>query len=164
VVGSLTESGSLCHSSLDGDVYYAAQMSTAVAIRRLQDVPTRREPHTLEMLDDMGREFAISGRGSNTLDAALLDWFTCGLFTGFRLGEYAQDAYNSEITSYKFNIRKEVQALCLHDVRFESAERGQFSAVAPQLRPDQTRRRDVRGPEWARASAHIAERMPTTDL
>jgi hypothetical protein len=26
------------------------------------------------------------------------------------------------------------------------------------LRPDQTRRRDVRGPEWARGSAHLAER------
>jgi hypothetical protein len=112
-----------------------AKISTTLSavydeLKRWEDVPNRREPYTLEMLDDMGREFANSGRGSNTLDAALLDWFTCGLFAGFRLGEYAQDAYNSEITSYKLNMRSEAQAFCLRDVRFESADRGQFSAVA----------------------------------
>jgi hypothetical protein len=67
--------------------------------KRWEDVPSRRETYTFEMLDDMGREFADSGRGSNTLDAALVDWFACGLFAGLHLGEYAQDAHKSEITS-----------------------------------------------------------------
>jgi hypothetical protein len=97
--------------------------------KRWEDVPNRREPYTLEMLDTMRTDFAASGRGPNTLEAALVDWFACGLFAGLRLGEWGQHAYQSEITSYKLNIRNEAQALCLCDVRFESASHGQCSAV-----------------------------------
>jgi hypothetical protein len=32
------------------------------------------------------------------------------------------------------------------------------------IRPDQTRRRDVRGPEWPLANAHTAERSIAADL
>jgi hypothetical protein len=97
--------------------------------KRWEDVPNRREPFTLEMLDAMKDDFAASGHGANTRTAALLDWFECGLFAGLRLGEWAQTAYRSEITSYQLNIRNEARALCMCDVRFESAQRGQYSAA-----------------------------------
>jgi hypothetical protein len=97
--------------------------------KRWEDVPNRREPYTLEMLDTMKNDFAASGQGPNTLAAALVDWFACGLFAGLRLGEWAQNAYKSEMTSYQLNIRNDAQALCLCDVRFASASRGHCSAV-----------------------------------
>jgi hypothetical protein len=96
--------------------------------KRWEDVPNRREPYTLEMLDALSSEFATSGQGSNTLEAARVDWFACGLFAGLRLGEWAQD-YRSDPASYKLSIRNETQALCIGDVRFESADRRQYSAV-----------------------------------
>jgi hypothetical protein len=98
--------------------------------KRWEDVPNRREPYTLEMLDTMQHEFAASGYGQNSLNAALVDWFTCGLFAGLRLGEWAQPSCQSTITSYKLNIRNEAQALCISDVRFESEHRVQYSAAA----------------------------------
>jgi hypothetical protein len=41
----------------------------------------------------------------------------------------AQNAYQSEILSYKLNIRNEAQALCLWAVLFENANRGLCSAI-----------------------------------
>jgi hypothetical protein len=107
-------------------------------LKRWEDVPNRREPFTLEMLDEMKREFVNCGLGSNTLSAALLDWFECGLFGGFRLSEWAQEATKSEMNSYQLNKRHEAQALCMCDVRFESAERGQYSAAAAAAATDTT--------------------------
>jgi hypothetical protein len=66
---------------------------------RWKDVPNRRQPYTLEMLDTMTNDFAASGRGPNTLATALVDWCACGLFAGFRLEEWTQNADQSEITS-----------------------------------------------------------------
>jgi hypothetical protein len=97
--------------------------------KRWEDVPDRREPFTLEMLDTMSDDLATSERGPNTMAAALVDWFTCGLFAGLRLGEWAQDANQSDITSYKLNKRNDAMALSLGDVRFEDANRRQCSAV-----------------------------------
>jgi hypothetical protein len=96
--------------------------------KRWEYVPNRREPFTLEMLDDLSSESAANACGPNARAAALVDWFTCALFAGFRLSEWAQDAYKSDI-AYKLNIRNDTQALCLGDVRFESADRCQHSAV-----------------------------------
>jgi hypothetical protein len=97
--------------------------------KRWENVPNRREPYTLEMLDDFSGELAASGQGSNTLHAALVDWFTCGIFAGLRLSEWAQDAHKSDITSYKLSLRNDTQAFCLGDVRFESADRRRYSAA-----------------------------------
>jgi hypothetical protein len=82
------------------------------------------------MLNDIRREFVTSGRGSHTLETALVDWFVCGLYAGLRLGEWAQEASQSHITSYQLNKRNEARALCMRDVRFEGADRRQYSAVA----------------------------------
>jgi hypothetical protein len=82
------------------------------------------------MWDAMKLELVASRHDQYTLSAALVDWFECGLYAGLRLGEWAQDAFKSEITSYKLNTRSEAQALCLRDIRFESADRAQYSAGA----------------------------------
>jgi hypothetical protein len=63
---------------------------------------------------------------THTLTAALVDWLAYGLFileNGHKMPK------KSDITSCKLNIRTHAQALCLCDVRFESANHCHFSAV-----------------------------------
>jgi hypothetical protein len=51
--------------------------------KRWEDIPNRREPYTLEMLEAMKLELELelvaSGRGPYALTATLVDWFECGL-------------------------------------------------------------------------------------
>jgi hypothetical protein len=57
---------------------------------------------------------------------------SCGLFAGLRLGEWALDACKSEI-AYKLARRNEPQALCLCNVRLESADHGHYRAVGADV-------------------------------
>jgi hypothetical protein len=63
--------------------------------------PTAASLYALKMLVTMKHVFTVSRRGSNTLTAALVDCFACGLFAGLRLGEWVQDVSISEIAPYE---------------------------------------------------------------
>ena len=52
--------------------------------------------------------------------AALEDWFLIGLFTGSRLTEWAQEAYNKNPESAKRNMYGDIAAFCLNDIRAQT--------------------------------------------
>jgi len=114
------------------------QTSTTIAVEltkvytelaRWEKVPKRREPFTLEMLEDAHDNFTSSGQGPDSMLAALVDWFEVGLFAGSRLSEWAQDAHHEKLNNYKKDERDETRAFTLLDFRFEDGNRGRYSAL-----------------------------------
>jgi hypothetical protein len=83
-----------------------------------------RTLHTRNAVRNDARVFPLA----DAAPTPLVDWFAWGIVAGFRLGERAQEAYKSDITSYQLNIRHEARAICMSDVRFKSADRAQYSA------------------------------------
>jgi hypothetical protein len=104
-------------------------------LERWENVPNRREPFTLEMLEDYRAEVIREKYHEDSLHAAMLDWFEIGLFAGLRKSEFAQDAgcYNTDYP--KMNFRHETQAFCLGDVYFQSSTRRRYTAVQALTAP-----------------------------
>jgi hypothetical protein len=89
-------------------------------VKRWEDMPNRREPFTIEMLN-----WLVELRDSNlqlyhpdSLLTAMIDWFTCGLFDGFRLSEWAQPNGHSALENPHLNKRDDPCAFCIDDFRF----------------------------------------------
>jgi hypothetical protein len=110
----------------DRDVRKPDQVSPALApcikavlteLKRWENMPNRREPFTPEMwayIQDTLRPTATE----DSLVAACTDWFTCGLFAGLRLGEWAQDEAHRLLHNPDYNIRGDPRAFCLDDFSF----------------------------------------------
>ena len=103
--------------------------SVFTELQRWESVPNRREPYTLEMLKDMQRRTAAADCGPDSMMSAMGDWFQCGLFAGFRLSEWAQDAGHHGLTAYKRDCFRNAKALTLGDIRFADARGRWYSAV-----------------------------------
>jgi hypothetical protein len=65
-------------------------------IQRWEDVPNRCEPFTLEMLAEVHHIILDEDCLPDSLNCVLANWFQCGLFRGFCLSEYAQDAMHPD--------------------------------------------------------------------
>jgi hypothetical protein len=89
-------------------------------MERWEKMPNRREPFTVEMLDELLSQVTANRDSFYSKNAALTDWFCIGLYTGSRLTEWAQEAYNSDPTYPKRNIYDETAAFCLNDVRVKT--------------------------------------------
>jgi hypothetical protein len=97
-------------------------------LQRWEDVPNRREPFTIEMLHEVHRLIILEQSHPDSLIVALADWFLCGLFTGFRLSEYAQDTMHPDPRFPGMNDRGDTCALLLGDVRFQLFDGRRISA------------------------------------
>jgi hypothetical protein len=105
-------------------------------LHRWENVPNRREPFAPKMLRDIQQRAAtgtVNCRHPDSLLQALADWFQCALFAGFRLSKWAQDAYHLAPDSYRRDMHLDAKALCLGDVRFESASGANVSSVEALL-------------------------------
>ena len=98
-------------------------------LARWEKQPKRREPYTTEMLGDLANTVSSTRQGRDSLLAATLDWFECGLFAGFRKSEWAQDAYKTSMDDYKKDFKHEARAFCLRDIRFEDNKRRRLAAA-----------------------------------
>jgi hypothetical protein len=98
-------------------------------LKRWEDIPNRREPFTLEMLDATINFARESNAHPDSLLAALTDWFECSLFAGLRLTESSQPGNNSDCQYPVQNIRMDTRGFCMNDVRFAAANHTRLSAV-----------------------------------
>jgi hypothetical protein len=118
------------------DAHVSRVLSTVYdELHRWETVPNRREPFAPEMLRDIQQRATttVNCRQPDSLLSALADWFQCALFAGFRLSEWAQDAYHSAPDSYRRDMHLDAKAICLGDVRFESASGARLSSVEALL-------------------------------
>jgi hypothetical protein len=107
-------------------------------LQRWETVPNRREPFTLEMLHVL-HSLVLSTHVSADSDlAALLDWFTIGLFAGLRKSEWAQDSGTTLVGSQQLNFRGETQAFCINDFRFELSNGKRVQGYAVLSAPAET--------------------------
>ena len=88
-------------------------------LKTWDDMAKRREPFTLDMLTAQQQWTEAGEFGPDTEEAALLDWFEVGLFTGMRLAEWAQPSHKSDPACPNLNKRLQTAAFCLNDVRAE---------------------------------------------
>ena len=85
---------------------------------RWMDVPDRREPFTVEMLEDQMQRATAPGTNFWALAAAIADWEECGLFGGFRISEWAQSSHTDfDPAKPALNKRNDTQAFTLLDIR-----------------------------------------------
>jgi hypothetical protein len=86
-------------------------------IKRWEDMPVRREPFTPKMWNYIHTKLRPHG-SDDSLIAACDDWFTCGLFGGLRLSEWAQDDTHQTLDNPTMNYRGDPKAFCLEDFSF----------------------------------------------
>jgi hypothetical protein len=91
-------------------------------LERYEKVPNRREPFTLEMLRHIKSQVKASNAESTSLLAAMADWSEINLFTGARLGEWAQPT-QAELALPLLNIFNDPQAFSLRDLTFADKNR-----------------------------------------
>jgi hypothetical protein len=94
-------------------------------VKRWENIPDRREPFTIEMLNYLKEEYVKNPPkyGPDSYLAVLIDYFSAGLYDGFRLSEWAQPNGHSEIRNPQLNIRGDSMAFCLGDIRFASDDK-----------------------------------------
>jgi hypothetical protein len=92
--------------------------SVLAECKRWEDMERRREPFTLEMLKRLIEIHTEASASPDSLLVALSDWFTWGLFGGFRLSEWAQSS-TSNIRTPERNRRDQTQAFLPNDLQFE---------------------------------------------
>lgn len=86
-------------------------------LERWEAMPDRREPFTVEMLQFWEEHVVRNHYSWLSAEAALADWFQCGIYGAFRKSEWAQDAYKSRPEQAKMNGLGDPQAFCIGDVR-----------------------------------------------
>jgi hypothetical protein len=86
-------------------------------VKRWEDMPKRREPFTPEMWKHLHSQLCPS-ESPDSSTAACTDWFTCGLFGGLRLSEWAQDDAHQTLDNPTLNYRSDPKAFCLYDFSF----------------------------------------------
>ena len=84
--------------------------------RRLESVPDRREPLTLQMQQHLRRRatrFPV-----DSITAALADWFAVGLLAGFRKSEWCQDKAHHTPGTHALSVLNDPIAITIGDVTF----------------------------------------------
>jgi hypothetical protein len=94
-------------------------------LKRWENVPDRREPFTIEMLDYLT---ALLQDNPDLYDqdsflAVMVDYAGAGLYDGFRLSEWAQPNAHATVNNPQLNFRGDPMAFCLGDVRFLSDDK-----------------------------------------
>jgi hypothetical protein len=91
-----------------------------------EKVPDKREPFTPAMWEHLHSSFA-AGRNTFSLGPSICNWFGCGLFGGFRLTEWAQEAGASCFTTPLLDDLGIPKAFCLQDLEFRLPNNKQVS-------------------------------------
>jgi hypothetical protein len=94
-------------------------------VKRWENIPSRREPFTIEMLRYLVELAASKPHiyGPDSYLNAMIDFASCGLYDGFRLSEWAQPNDHPTLNNPQQNIRDEPMAFCLKDFRFCSDDK-----------------------------------------
>ena len=90
------------------------------------------------MLTELKENVHDTNPHPDSLMATLADWFECGLFAGFRLSEWAQEASASRMETFQLDVHGDAKALCLGDVRFASSTGARVSAADAVAAPPGT--------------------------
>lgn len=98
-------------------------------LKRWEDVPNRREPCMLKMLEAVFCLILDTNASPNSLIAALGNWFQHSLIGGFCLTEYAQPGCCSDPQYPVQNHCMETRGFCLGDIQFAAADHMRLSAV-----------------------------------
>lgn len=120
-----TWDGSARRSSVVNDILVEA--------RRWESIADRREPITWTMVTF--QQQLASKHPSTTIDAALADWMVLGMYTGFRLSEWAQPsdyaakAKKKGLPPYQLGRHKDSLAITASDIGFGTNERGSFVSI-----------------------------------
>ena len=95
---------------------------------RWENVANRREPLTWQMVDHV--RMTAASESIDSLEQAMVDWLTIGMFTGFRLSEWAQaDSVVAKKTSqgktpWKLSRKHDSIAIIRSDVSFGKSSKG----------------------------------------
>jgi len=104
-----------------------------VEARRWESIASRREPLTWTMVTFQQR--LAASLPSTSLDAAMADWMVLGMYTGFRLSEWAQPsdhaakAKKKGLPPYQLGRHQDSLAITASDVAFGSNERGLYVSI-----------------------------------
>ena len=96
-------------------------------IRKYENIPDRKEPFTIEMLEFVLAWAAELG-DDDCLIAALADWYIIGLHLGLRKSEWAQENDSQrEVTRYQTNIHGMARAFVIIDIRVQTVGGRRYS-------------------------------------
>lgn len=98
-------------------------------LKRYEKQSTRREAYDTKMLEHLCGEIEKHKLDIDTQEVALSDWYTCGLFMGLRLTEWAQEANKWEPTTPLRDIYGSTKALCIGDFNYETSARHRLTAL-----------------------------------
>jgi len=87
-------------------------------VARFEDLPNRREPFTIEMLDSMHSD-TYGQHAEDSVFNTLRDWFVIGLHAGVRKVEWAQEANVHTIAGVGTAEGFGTEAFTIRDVRWE---------------------------------------------
>jgi hypothetical protein len=102
---------------------------------RWEKMPDKREPFTPAMWEHMKQE-TDAAQDAYSLGPSLCNWFGCGLFGGFRLTEWAQDAGGVSLNSPLLDELGVPKAFCLPDLEFRLQNNRRVSLKEVFLLPE----------------------------
>ena len=89
------------------------------ALKKWESIPDRREPMTLEMIDEC--RTAAVGTPSSSIEHALVDFYITGIFAGYCISEWSQGSKsNWHIGTHRLNFKDNVYAITLADLDFRT--------------------------------------------
>ena len=105
-------------------------------VKRWEQIPKRREPLTKPMVLALQHKASTSSN-VHTIDNAIADWATLGLFIGQRLSEFAQDATQLKNKPFNYTTNKDgsATAFIMSDFTFYANDRQQIPDITAKVVP-----------------------------
>jgi hypothetical protein len=126
-----------------GDTKLAPPITACLKeVQRWENMEDRREPLTTDMIHYQKTRTCPSQ--PHSLDQALLDWWVCGIYAGFRLAEWAQHENVKHRHQVKLTIDGQPVAFLIDDLEFYGENRRRMSLSDALRRPYLVRQIDLR--------------------
>lgn len=111
-------------------------------IARWESMEDRREPLTTDMIQFLKTLCHLST--PHSLEQTIYDWFVCGIYGGFRLGEWAQEDHVKFRHQVRLTIDDQPVAFLIDDLEFFGENRRRMSLSDALRRPYLVQQVDLR--------------------
>jgi hypothetical protein len=113
-----------CPTRTHGATTFAPPIASVLKeIERWENMIDRREPLTVDMIHF--QKTLCRDSTPHSLDQAMYDWETTGIYAGFRLSEWAQEDHVQRLDQVKLTIDGEPTAFLIDDLEYKG-ENGRF--------------------------------------
>jgi hypothetical protein len=124
-----------CPTRTHGSTVLAPPIASCLLeeIERWESMIDRREPLTVDMIHF--QKSLCRDSTPHSLDQAMYDWETTGIYAGFRLSEWAQEDHVQRLDQVKLAIDGEPTAFLINDLEFRGENGRHMTRQAALQRP-----------------------------